>query len=199
MKIIYLIVPVIGALIGWFTNVLAIKFIFRPYHVIRIPGTSIGIQGVIPKRRHEIASSIGKVVETELLSLDDLLPHFENGVTSREFVERIVFLIRAKIMQRMPPFIPQGIRDVFGKVIEDILFKELPLILPDMVRQGLGSLSKDVHIRDIVEEKINNLELQDFEAMIINVTRRELKHIEYLGALLGFMIGLFQALMIYLL
>ena len=38
-----------GAIISWFTNVLAIKMLFRPIKTFRIPLLNITIQGLIPK------------------------------------------------------------------------------------------------------------------------------------------------------
>jgi len=84
-----------------------------------------------------------------------------------------------------------------GKVIEDVLYKELPLILPDLTKKGLKSLGGNVSISTIISQKINGLELSQLESMIVSVTRKELKYIEILGAILGFLIGLVQALIIY--
>ncbi|MBV1757535.1 MAG: DUF445 family protein [Dethiosulfatibacter sp.] len=68
-----LILAVIGSAIGYITNVLAIKMLFRPYNEIRIPILGFKIQGVIPKRQADIAVSIGETVETELIDLDDII------------------------------------------------------------------------------------------------------------------------------
>lgn len=65
--------PLVGALIGWLTNALAVKMLFHPYkpwHIgkIRLPLTP----GIIPRRRHELAKAIGRAVEEKLLTYDDL-------------------------------------------------------------------------------------------------------------------------------
>ncbi|HQL37778.1 MAG TPA: DUF445 family protein, partial [Bacillota bacterium] len=62
----------VGAVIGWLTNVLAIKMLFRPIRPFKIPLLNITIQGLIPKRRHDIARSIGDVVEKELVSINEI-------------------------------------------------------------------------------------------------------------------------------
>ena len=63
--------PVVGALIGWITNRLAVMLIFRPYKPVRLLGYTF--QGVVPKRRLELAEKIGAVIEKELLSMEDLV------------------------------------------------------------------------------------------------------------------------------
>ena len=56
-----------GAGIGYATNWLAIKMLFHP----RKP--RFGLQGLLPRRQGEIADSVGRIVATELLSVDSLL------------------------------------------------------------------------------------------------------------------------------
>jgi uncharacterized membrane protein YheB (UPF0754 family) len=198
MQITYILAPLIGALIGWITNLLAIRFIFWPHDGIKIIGTGLVFQGVIPKRKAEIAASLGKLVETEFLSLSDLLPQFEGGVNNKEFINEIVTVISSKLIERLPAFIPHKLCKTLEKMIKDILYKELPNVLPEVVGQGLTNLSKNVSIANIVESKINQLELKEFEKMVVDVTKRELRFIEYFGAALGFFIGLVQVLIIYL-
>ena len=64
---------IIGAVIGWITNILAIKLLFRPLRPYKIPLFNYEIQGLLPKRKAEIASNIGKTVDEELLSIEDIL------------------------------------------------------------------------------------------------------------------------------
>ncbi len=63
--------PVIGALIGYITNDIAIKMLFRPLkakHIgpLRLPFTP----GIIPRQREKLADSIGLMVSRELITED---------------------------------------------------------------------------------------------------------------------------------
>ncbi len=49
-----LILTIVGGLIGWITNILAIKLLFRPIKPVKIPILNIEILGLIPKRKNEI-------------------------------------------------------------------------------------------------------------------------------------------------
>ncbi len=62
----------IGSVIGWITNVIAIKLLFRPYQPIKVPLINLQLQGAIPKRKSEIAAAIGRLVSSELLTGQDL-------------------------------------------------------------------------------------------------------------------------------
>lgn len=60
---------VIGAVIGGVTNMIAVKMLFHPFKPYYIFGRRVPFTpGLIPKRRGEIATKIGQVVEDHLLT-----------------------------------------------------------------------------------------------------------------------------------
>ena len=71
-----LILTIVGGLIGWITNILAIKLLFRPIKPVKIPILNIEILGLIPKRKN---ANIGEVISNELLSMDDILDQALNN------------------------------------------------------------------------------------------------------------------------
>nr|WP_082029010.1 DUF445 family protein [Jeotgalibacillus malaysiensis] len=77
--ILLLIMMTVGAVIGGFTNSLAIKMLFRPYKPVyigkwRVPFTP----GLIPKRREELARQLGLMVVNHLLTAESLKAKFLN-------------------------------------------------------------------------------------------------------------------------
>ncbi|MDR2111456.1 MAG: DUF445 family protein, partial [Spirochaetaceae bacterium] len=65
----WLIPPAAGAVIGYVTNAVAIKMLFRPLEAKRLLGVRIPFTpGVLPRQRHKLADSIGAMVERELLT-----------------------------------------------------------------------------------------------------------------------------------
>lgn len=90
MDIKMILTPIIGAAIGYSTNWLAIKMLFRPYTEKRILGMKVPFTpGLIPKERERVASSIGEVIEEYLLTdrviIDELLKD-----TTKEHVLKFV-------------------------------------------------------------------------------------------------------------
>lgn len=90
----WLLPPLLGAIIGYLTNSLAIRMLFRPLRRWRFLGLPVPFTpGVIPRRRHELAESIGAMVSRELLTPEVfsrrfLSPRF--GYTLRHTIGRIV-------------------------------------------------------------------------------------------------------------
>ncbi|MCL6479653.1 MAG: DUF445 family protein [Peptococcaceae bacterium] len=188
--------PLIGAAIGWLTNWLAVRLLFRPYRPVSLIGYTV--QGVIPKRRAELARSIGQVVEKELISVDDLI----EAVKSPEAMEKIsaaaAVSIKARIMDRLPAFIPLSIRRAISGVITDQVQSEIPNVISGMFERFSAMVKDTVSFQSVVEDRINEFSLEKLEQMVLAVSARELRHIEILGGVLGFIIGLVQAGILYI-
>ncbi|RBP39546.1 DUF445 domain-containing protein [Garciella nitratireducens] len=191
------ILAVIGGLIGWITNVLAIKLIFRPIQAIRIPIINYKIQGIIPKRRNELAKSVGGTIEKELISIEEILEKLLENQDKSE----IVYTIKSKIDQvvnyKIPSFLPKSIKDVILSYINDIIEEELEPTIDQIIQKVADKAIKSVKIGEMVEQKINELDLLELEKIVIEISNRELKQIEILGGILGFFIGIIQGVLVH--
>ncbi|MBS5952083.1 MAG: DUF445 family protein, partial [Clostridium sp.] len=80
--------------------------------------------------------------------------------------------------------------------IDEILNKEVPSAISEITDDLLIKAKENVNIQAIVEEKINELDLEKLEDIIIKVAKKELKHIEILGLVLGSIIGVLQGILV---
>lgn len=190
-----LILTIVGGLIGWITNILAIKLLFRPINPIKIPILNIEILGLIPKRKNEIAANIGEVISNELLSMDDILEQALNNSNGESFNSYITDKIKNIINEKLN-VIPMPFRMMATPYIDEILNKEVPSAINEISADLLNKAKENVNIQKIVEEKINELDLEKLEEIIIKVAKKELKHIEILGLVLGSVIGLLQSILV---
>lgn len=66
--------PIVGAVIGYFTNYIAVKMLFFPKKEIRLFGKRLPFTpGAIPKGKERLAGTIGNVVATKLVTKADIL------------------------------------------------------------------------------------------------------------------------------
>lgn len=186
-------IPFISAFIGWFTNALAVKMIFRPRRPIRVLG--ITFQGLVPKRQAELARSIGHTVNEHLLSHNDVL-----SILNREDLQdHLDLLIRDKIadfldnrLRLSNPMLGALINGSIRTKIESMLYDEIKRLVPELSEQMMGKLEANLNFQQIVEEKVRAFDLDKLEQIIIEIASRELRAIELLGGVLGFFIGLIQ-------
>lgn len=184
----------IGALIGWVTNILAIKLLFKPIVPFNILG--IKIQGLIPKRREEIAKNIGDIVENELLSMNDII----DNVLTEKNIEEVKYILKTRtkeaISKKVPSIIIAPFKDKICLYVDSVVDEESDGIIAELTNKLNSGNENGIRLASIVEEKVNSFELDKIENIIISVAKKELKHIEVLGGVLGFLIGIVQGVMV---
>ncbi|HHV94403.1 MAG TPA: DUF445 family protein [Firmicutes bacterium] len=186
--------PAVGAIIGWITNVIAIRMLFRPYRPVKLPLLPITIQGLLPKFKAELAASIGSAVEAELLPVETLIDQLSASAAQDGIIEVIEVHVENRLREKLPSFVPEGLKAAIGGLIRDWLGQELPPLLDELTRELKERLKEDLHISQLVADKILALDLAELEALVVGISHRHLRHLEILGGLLGFIIGLVQAL-----
>lgn len=188
----WILIPLIGAFIGWLTNVIAIKMLFRPRRPVKI--LSWTLQGLIPKRQAEIAANIARVVDKDLLPLQEVLEQLHTPALEDRLTTMVVEVARRRLLERLPSFIPTGLKEVAGRSMEETLRREMPPAIQELLEE-LGQAKGVFSLGEVVAAKFNKLNLQQVEQIVIEVAGRELRYIEWLGGLLGLLIGLIQALL----
>ncbi|HCU3121304.1 TPA: DUF445 family protein, partial [Clostridioides difficile] len=188
-----LILAVIGGFIGYVTNVVAIRLIFRPIEPIKIPILNIEIVGLIPKRRAEIAANVGEIIQEEFLSMDEILANIITDEDKEEVVRYIKARVKIIIHEKVS-FIPSGIKNMIQDYLGEIIESEVKQSIDELSKNIINKANERIDIQKMVEDKINELDLYELEEIIIRIAKKELKHIEFLGLVLGFLIGIAQGL-----
>lgn len=193
-----LLLPLISAFIGWITNYLAIKMIFRPLEPVRVLG--ITFQGIAPQRRHHIAENIGTLVANDLVMLTDVTAMIDElGVHAA--IERLVDLAGERIRERVTEMLPaaslmtEETYEEFKRLVKEEVRSELHLVT-DHIVQGLHD---KIDIRRIVVDRLASYDYAKLEKLALDVARRELKIIELFGGVVGFLIGIVQVAILVLL
>ncbi len=194
-----LILATIGGIIGWITNLLAIKMLFRPFEPINIPLVNFKIQGLIPKRKAEIAKSIGETVETELLSIEEIIDKLAGNNSKDEILLILKDKITTIVMNKLPSVVPSVLRRMISKHISGIIDEEGDKIITEFIEDTVTKATTSIQLSKMIEDRINKFEMGELERIAVKVVKTELRHIEILGGILGFIIGIFQGIIILLL
>ena len=91
-------------------------------------------------------------------------------------------------------FIPGGFKNIVQSFISDAIEEEIKLSIDELEEEIKININKRINIQEIIKTKINNLDLYMLENLILKVVKNELRHIEILGLVLGFLIGIVQGI-----
>ena len=195
-----ILIPVISALIGWFTNWIAIIMLFRPKKEVKF--LFIKIQGVFPKNQKRVAERIGSMVSNELFSAKDIRAHIEHP----DNLDTIRNEVELKIDEYLNVTFPKNypITSIFvGKnrknKIKDDLILEVEKVAPEIIERYVQNIEASLNIEEIVRKKVAALPPDRLEEMLNNILKKEFKFIEYIGGLIGLIIGILQVVLVYLL
>jgi len=192
----FLFIGFVGAGIGWVTNVVAIRLLFRPYRPYRLPLFGWSFQGLIPKRQKDIAAALGIVVSSQLITGEDVAQSLGREDIKEKIAWKVRYHVQERVLHRLPFMIPQPIQEALAEYAGKTLYQEVISFLenPQAILRDNELEDIKAEIRKIVEDKILSFDMKRLEEITYTLARTELKHIELLGGILGFLIGIIQAL-----
>lgn len=191
----FLLIVGIGSLIGWITNYIAIKMLFRPYLPIDLG--FFKIQGVIPKRRHEIGVRIAKTVKENIISMKDIVNSLDKEELGKDLENIVDSMIKGKVKKEIVEIFPMAamfLNDGMVEKIENSIKKMILKNRDEIFVEVFSSLENKVDFEAIIIKNVDSFSLEDLEEITMSLAKTELKHIELVGAILGAIIGVVQFL-----
>ena len=155
----YIAGPLLGAVIGYCTNWIAVKMLFKPLEPIKVFGRTLPFTpGVIPKNRGRIAAACGKAVGETLLTEDDLKAAFIGQQTKEKVTDALYEKMTAEEFTEMTV---EGIGiEVIGEEKLDDVKGTVSAYLIDRISKVLSEFDYCSVITDVggrfVREKLNN-------------------------------------------
>jgi uncharacterized membrane protein YheB (UPF0754 family) len=181
------IVPLLGAVIGYVTNWLAIAVIFEPVE------PRFGFQGLFIRRQKEVADVWAGIISERIVSLQNIgyeLFHGPRGDRTRKMIENVMRPVvdRAVGVARMP------VRAAIGRQAYDTMSMYAASEATDVASASFldeeFNRKQSAAIRELVAEKTRQMSPHDFADML----RSAIKEDEWLlilhGAVLGVLAGL---------
>ncbi|WP_020678194.1 DUF445 family protein [Geopsychrobacter electrodiphilus] len=128
----YLVPPLLGALIGYVTNYIAIRMLFRPLRAWRIFGIRLPLTpGIIPAKRGELARKMGDMVGDHLLTADDVGRAFAKEGIQRELRMAVTDKLGTLLDRELGPLetlVPARFRPRFRELVALVRTKLAKLI-----------------------------------------------------------------------
>jgi len=193
------IIPIISSFIGSLTNWVAIKMLFHP----REPKKFIGItfHGIFPKRQQQFAEKLGKLVSDEFLSFADIEEKISNPGNLKKIMPMIELHVDDFLRDRIGKELPMVSMFIGDKTIgrlKGAFMKEIETLFPEVMKQYAGNLKAELNLEQLVVKKVTGFSSAKLEEILYKSLSKEFRQVGLLGALIGFIIGIVQVVIIIL-
>lgn len=194
-----ILLPLIAGVIGWFTNYIAIKMLFRPQKPVKIGFFTV--QGIFPKRQSEVADRIGKMIAEELMSFEDIKERLQDPASMEELHNEIGLKVDDYLENTFPEkyrFMAMLLGKKTKEKIKADFLEEIEALAPIAIEKYIDGMKDNLDVEAIIADKIRNLSIPKLEQLIMGVLQKEFRFIELIGAFIGFLIGVLQVLIVQL-
>ena len=182
MKI-YIIGALIGAVIGYITNWLAIKMLFRPREAKYIFGMKLPFTpGLIPKEKSRIANKVGETVGTHLLNSDSLSKALKDDKIKSKFNE----VAKEKINQviNSNSTLEESLKNTLGEnyyALKGNMINNITKTILESIQEEEFKNKVKFYIVDSIKERLNKnpekiidfINSNKFREVIINTLEEE--------------------------
>ena len=126
IDLLFIVPPIAGAFIGYVTNVIAIRMLFRPLKEIRVFGIRLPFTpGILPRRRKKLAVSIGSMVERELLTPEILRSRLLRDDV-RDKIRQAISAFTENILEKTPGDLTAGSEKMLTEKVPAAIEKVYP-------------------------------------------------------------------------
>jgi uncharacterized membrane protein YheB (UPF0754 family) len=190
--------PLIGFVVGFLTNYLALFMIFNPIEPMYICGMKV--QGLFLQRQKEVSAIYGNMVATNILNAENILETMIKGPNSDKFFEIVDRHMRASLDEEAGYFgtiLAQATigSDHYNEMRESFI-DALNEGLPEAMKDAEAYTEKALDIEGTMRKAMEGLSFHDFERLLHPVFEEDEWKLILIGGCLGVVIGLLQVFFI---
>ena len=188
-----LLIPFISAVVGWFTNVVAVKMMFYPTEFKGIP-PFLGWQGIVPASAEKLARFSTQLITTKLLSLEQLFEDFKGEAFASEMdsvVDEITEQIISEVAEKRAKVMWENAGEVMQNMVRDNIRTEVRDIVIKITDDFSSNITDILDLEQVVLDAVmENRALMSM--MFLEVGEAEFKFIERSGIWFGLLFGIVQ-------
>jgi len=197
-----IIIPIVAALVGWITNVIAIKMTFYPIEFVGKPLKKtphpvikgIGWQGIIPAKAGKIAGISVDLLTSKLVDVKEQFSKIDPEIVSKEMQPTVARLSKNIINEAMTDQIPliwKVLPEFRKKAIYSAAAKEFPLVTKAIMEEVRDNITDLFDLKKMaVESLVKKPEL--LNELFLKCGKDEFTFIQRSGIYFGFLFGLIQ-------
>lgn len=186
--------PAGGLVVGYLTNLLALKLIFRPVHPVKVgPFT---IQGLFMKRQNEVSEEYARILANDLLKAE----HIFEFILENNGMETIADIARRNIREAVDKTTGSTRRMLLELAVGSKKFERIKHqiaemfvhVLPQSIQGMFQYADESLQIAETLESKLKSLTKEEFEDVLHPVFQEDEFTLIIVGAVLGGVAGVIQ-------
>ncbi|MDC0662994.1 DUF445 family protein [Marinobacter sp. SS21] len=191
----YLSMPMISGMVGYVTNVIAIKMMFQPLEFVGKPPL-LGWQGIIPRRAAKMAAISVETITSHLITQEEIFARLDADKVAdvlEPALNDIVDDIVDQVMLEYEPGFWEAMPQMVKRKIYQRVKRDAPRLINDIMGQLKLNISQMYDLEDMVVTKL----CQDkglLNKIFLEVGAAEFRFIGRSGFYFGLMFGLVQML-----
>lgn len=161
----------VGGVIGYFTNDLAIKMLFRPYRPIYIAGNRLPFTpGLIPSNQERLAKRVADTIMGSLLTPDELQNLARRLLETERMQSAIKWLLKLAINQLQEDNQQKTTR-IVANILRDLLGRSLGRVVRVWARQEdfLAPQLNQIFDRVLLEFQLSEAQADQLADWLLNV------------------------------
>ena len=194
--LLYASMPVVAALIGYLTKLVAIRMMFEPLEFRGLKAPWLGWQGIVPRHAARMAAVACDTMTARLLSPRDVFGRLDPYRVAREIQEPMLAAVE-EITREVAAQYQPGLWQRLPERLRATLVERIKAESPDIVRRIMQDLQRDIERVFDLKDMVVRCLLRD-KALLNRIFReaghREFRFIARSGLGFGFVIGVVQAL-----
>lgn len=158
---IFFVPPIAGSVIGYFTNDIAIKMLFRPYKPIYIGKRKLPFTpGLIPSNQERLAQKVSDTIMSQLLTPGEMQKLAQRLLATERIQGAILWLLKLAL-DRVKSDREQKTAKILGNILRDLFSQSLPRLLKVLARR---EDFLEAQINQIFDRILLNFQLKDAQA-----------------------------------
>jgi uncharacterized membrane protein YheB (UPF0754 family) len=192
--LLYMSMPVVAAVIGYVTKLVAIRMMFEPIEFIGIP-PYLGWQGIVPRKAARMASIACDTMTSRLISPREIFKRLDPDRIAKELETPLLDAvddITREVAQQFQPNLWESLPELIRKRIVARIQADSPFLVKAIMQDMTANIDRVFDLKDMV---VTNL-MRDkhlLNRVFLDIGRNEFKFIARSGIYFGFLIGCVQA------
>eukprot|EP00571_Detonula_confervacea_P002872 CAMPEP_0172330060 /NCGR_PEP_ID=MMETSP1058-20130122/61205_1 /TAXON_ID=83371 /ORGANISM="Detonula confervacea, Strain CCMP 353" /LENGTH=414 /DNA_ID=CAMNT_0013047259 /DNA_START=141 /DNA_END=1385 /DNA_ORIENTATION=+ len=192
------VLPLFGFLVGWATNWVALKVIFRPLYPHKFG--PITIHGIFLKRQKEVSATFARVNCVEILHTKAIWESILTGPLSPNFFAMLrahAIVFTEKLVGGMKPFAITAMGSQQFSEMKEEIAKQIADNLPSIMPHSYEYTTEALDMENTIRDRMQKLSYPEFEGVLHPAFEEDEILLIFVGGVLGLIAGVIQLFIFY--